>query len=150
VGAGSAVALAADRLVRLVVFLAGVDSALDFFAVVFFAEVFFASDLLAEVLFVGAFFVVLSAMALLSQLLADHESFDQRILTGGRLVLAQLAGGASSVDRFELSADRDGVVELLLGLTPDLLGDRHDAAHRRERRGEHCGQQTHQPVPTKS
>lgn len=103
-------ALAAeDFLVRLDVLFAGVPSALDscaegplvvFFAVVFLAGAFLADDLLADVFVAADFFAVvffvavLSAMALLSQLLAEHQSLDQRVLTGGRFVLTQPAGGA--------------------------------------------------------
>jgi hypothetical protein len=154
-GGDSADALAAD------LFLAGAFFAVDdflagvfvadevFFADDFFADVFFADDFLAPVPVVF-FAVVVSAMALLSQLLAGHQSLDQLVLTVGRLVVADLAGGPQGIHLFQFRPDRHRVVELVLGLASHLVGDRHHAAQRREGRGEQPGHEAHQPVPTKS
>jgi hypothetical protein len=132
-GGDSADALAAD------LFLAGAFFAVDdflagvfvadevFFADDFFADVFFADDFLAPVPVVF-FAVVVSAMALLSQLLADHQSLDQGILTSGRLVLVEVAGGPQGVDLLELGSDGHRVVERVLGLALHRLGDRHDTS----------------------
>jgi hypothetical protein len=127
----------------LVAFLAGAfDAAFDddVFLVVFFADVFFADVFLA----------VVSAMTLLSQLLADHQSLDQLVLAGGRLLVTEVAGSPQVVDALELGPDRHRVVERALRLTLHLLGYRHHSSQRRRRKREQPGHQTHQPLPTKS
>jgi hypothetical protein len=116
-------------------------------AALFLAAVFFAADFLAGAFFDAARF---SAMALLSQPLAGHQPVDQGILTFGRLVVTELARRPEGVDLLQLGPDRHRVVELILGLPPHLLGNRHHTTQRRHGSREKADEQTHQPLPTKS
>src|SRR4051794_10116945 len=154
-GGASAEALACALLLRVVFLAGGAFSVVAFLADEVVADDFLAGVFLADVFLAGlfepAFFVaVVSAMTLLSHLLADHQSLHQRVLTGCRLVVGQFARDTQDVDLLQLGPDRHRVVELVLRLALHLLGHRHDTAQWRQRSGEQTSQQAHQPPPTKS
>jgi hypothetical protein len=153
----SAVELVGDDFVA---FLAADFPAADFLAAGFFPlpvlEVDFLAvdllgvDLLAVDFLADAFLAVESAMALPSDLLTDHQAFDQLVLPGRRLLVGELAGGTQRVHLVELCADRRRVVVGLLGASTHLLGHCDDAPERRRRERHQAGDKSHQADPLKS
>ena len=57
-----------------------------------------------------------------------HEPFEQLVLPRGRFLVSQHSLLALPVDSLELCADRVRVVEIVLGLLPNLLGHRDRTA----------------------
>src|SRR5690606_38010899 len=82
---------------------------------------------------------LLLAGALLSFQQPLHQLFFDRF----GFVLVQFTAGAHLVDVFELSADLDRVVVLVLRLSAHLLGDPSHPPHRRERQCQQSRQQAH-------
>jgi hypothetical protein len=143
----SAVELVGDDFVA---FLAADFPAVDFLAAGFFPLPVLAVDLLAVDFLADAFLAVESAMALPSDLLTDHQAFDQLVLPGRRLLVGELAGGTQRVHLVELCADRRRVVVGLLGASTHLLGHCDDAPERRRRERHQAGDKSHQADPLKS
>jgi hypothetical protein len=143
----SAVELVGDDFVA---FLAADFPAVDFLAAGFFPLPVLAVDLLAVDFLADAFLAVESAMALPSDLLTDHQAFDQLVLPGRRLLVGELAGGTQRVHLVELCADRRRLVVGLLGASTHLLSHCDDAPERRRRERHQAGDKSHQADPLKS